>query len=1070
MLRTISLLCLFFLLGCAFAQSQELNVAFTGSLSGYYRTPLCVGSTPCPSGDMTPVANLKRDVLSVPYLGATRRVREVPTLLLGMGNNFGPEFGSSIEVKSLGQRKGTLGFPVGYYKGLTEMARLDHEQLLIADEANDDNVARVLMDLGYSALTPGPDDFIYGGVWLKRLGDLLKTAPPDVNKKGTQLIAANLIATFPSRKAKPVSPCPLLFSDIQDKQGKPRPTWEVASCDPNAAPVDYSGGFRLVDLSTSKGAAGQALLVGVVDQKMLTHIAKKHTTSIWPVLDVRQNNAHVWEDVIYEDSIDIATIEPVTAVFGAIAAARRSKDWHDVREIIVMAQMPHTDAEVLAARVQAKLNGCSQDINHCKDLFGLSISLVISQAEASFATPEGVQIFGEGGNVHPVYTPNPGYQRGADDPLVDPLNVVRIKRFRDGVANFELRAPRQPLHLDGTPMSQLLGALVNPYLQHSVRCGSATLDCQDQVKGFLLDAIRRRGNADVGALQGRDFFLGILPKEYDETKNCMDQLCKLTTMLDTALWRGDYFRGVLVSGKELRSYKKQSDGLRDQRSSLSLVETQGEWLDLSGLREPNEPKTLLKEMNPCVDEGDKTSPTLCTDRGPIRDDDSYWVATSDGVFDGSALFQPASLSSSGTKALSEEEGTYLTTELATYLSGAKTWGGPAVADGNPEIVSHSIGGPARRTYELDIAKIAVGFLTNGSSHGDDVADSFSGVQDARAAQLFTHQEDFEGKVRALYRPTLNFALGTDVNGALNTTRTGGTAAHSKQVTWGANTLSAGGLIQYDLFPRWTKLQKAGLLTLSRFAVVGSVEYTRNIQAAMFYAKVEDAADATKTDPVQVAIEPSHGWNIKAGLRLEAGHEAWWQLSPETYMEFGYQASTTGHLFSTIYVDDPGKQNPPACAADVSKTLATCLKTVVGTAKSILTPDYTDGLRTQGLYWDIHWKKTITNLLSITADSLGSAALAPGAKTLSTETYYAIPLTVAFNLTVHSNFTLSPSYNAFYYETQSVDGSPRYSTYVRGFTVLMKYYFSKDTRVPFRRQFAYDGPKSADETGTAAKLK
>ena len=153
----------------ALAQQQaSLSIEYTGALFGYYRM----------EGD---------ELVTQPRLSAVKAFLESPehsaqrNLVLGMGDNFGPEFGASLQLPDIkGCEQPALGPgqpiedvvygrdqpPVILYKGNTRVAR----------EAKSDNVARFLMAAGYRAVVPGREDFLYSSEWLRSIAANLRSA------------------------------------------------------------------------------------------------------------------------------------------------------------------------------------------------------------------------------------------------------------------------------------------------------------------------------------------------------------------------------------------------------------------------------------------------------------------------------------------------------------------------------------------------------------------------------------------------------------------------------------------------------------------------------------------------------------------------------------------------------------------------------------------------------------------------------------------------------------------------------------------------------------------------------
>ncbi|HWG19339.1 MAG TPA: hypothetical protein VG225_02345 [Terracidiphilus sp.] len=188
---------------------SNLTVIYTGGLYGYYR-------------DDAPTFNIDTELVGHfirKYGGETK------PLLLGMGDNFGPEFGASIQDKDL-KAPGSAdfksncaldysdeGFPQALYK----------DDLRVAKSAACDNVAHFLLRAGYRALVPGREDFMYGSGWLRTMAlnlgivSQLTNATDDGSERPANsdhqlyMLAANVRLHLKS-PGKSINSCPLLFA------------------------------------------------------------------------------------------------------------------------------------------------------------------------------------------------------------------------------------------------------------------------------------------------------------------------------------------------------------------------------------------------------------------------------------------------------------------------------------------------------------------------------------------------------------------------------------------------------------------------------------------------------------------------------------------------------------------------------------------------------------------------------------------------------------------------------------------------------------------------------------------
>jgi hypothetical protein len=123
-----------------------LSIEYTGGLFGYYR--------------MEPYADalLGGTEETLPPVAAfLKKRKEDDRLLVGMGNNFGPEFGAALQLE--GKDECFLRVPVikeePYERRLPPVV-LYKDDTRFAKMAHCDNVAAFLMDAGYRAVVPQP--------------------------------------------------------------------------------------------------------------------------------------------------------------------------------------------------------------------------------------------------------------------------------------------------------------------------------------------------------------------------------------------------------------------------------------------------------------------------------------------------------------------------------------------------------------------------------------------------------------------------------------------------------------------------------------------------------------------------------------------------------------------------------------------------------------------------------------------------------------------------------------------------------------------------------------------------
>jgi hypothetical protein len=190
----------------------DFQVDYTGALFGYYRIEAKEVLQPGQKAFLAPVDEFLK-----------RRDGLPPQLLVGMGDNFGPEFGSSVQLQPLKEELRPEESDPCYLK-LTKQSQemLDKEpakaypQILYKDEnrvlgdeqIGCDSVANFLMRAGYRAVVPGREDFLYSATWLRGIALGLRWASNPKNGASINngdhkllMLAANLRVTGSGAKS-----------------------------------------------------------------------------------------------------------------------------------------------------------------------------------------------------------------------------------------------------------------------------------------------------------------------------------------------------------------------------------------------------------------------------------------------------------------------------------------------------------------------------------------------------------------------------------------------------------------------------------------------------------------------------------------------------------------------------------------------------------------------------------------------------------------------------------------------------------------------------------------------------
>jgi hypothetical protein len=414
------------------AQKQDnVTVVYTSALFGYYRME------PGETKPLTPVQTL---------LTALRRETKEPrTLLLGMGDNFGPEMGASVQLENKDSpdckmplpsatnqsapgaeptypspTQGDVPIPIVLYK---DGAR-------VAKTAVCDNVARFLLNAGYRAIVPGREDFLYSSTWLAYIAHDLH---PDGTTPDLAMLAANLELKYKGfdppkdrsvmfKKQDYEKWNPLLFAQCQGSRKDAR-----LDCPIDVAKIEQKDvGYTIVDLNNASNAAQQpgdpvnpngatpepikVLVVGVVGKetmgaispanKRMCFLASDSTgTDLRSIACNRKDLKGIRTDKDALMEFEVETSDPLKATLEALRTAER--DNKDIKYRVLMAQMPRTEAEELVAKLRSTKETMSR------------FDLVISEGQLQQSSPSvdlTYQRSGDEWDMTPVVTPYRAYR------------------------------------------------------------------------------------------------------------------------------------------------------------------------------------------------------------------------------------------------------------------------------------------------------------------------------------------------------------------------------------------------------------------------------------------------------------------------------------------------------------------------------------------------------------------------------------------------------------------------------------------------------------------------------------
>jgi hypothetical protein len=630
-----------------------------------------------------------------------------------MGDNFGPEFRASIQPEdSYGRmecrvRPDPGEYPKAIYKNDTRFPTIEN--------IGCDNVAKFLIAAKYTAIVPGREDFMYSAPWLRHMALGLQ-----YQKSGSRplMLAANLRVKWIYQGAQPdkgnkkiLESCPLFFAHA-DKIFS-----TDASCSPsvNAAPntpdtiqtaehiLDASqAGTKDQDL-TAKSESGLGLeklrkeLEGVgytiVDQNLfrtlIIGVVGSETMSA-----VSPGNLHVCSEVVAIDtdlqgkqtkSCDpdnmhfkagehrlygtVTVLDPLPTVFNIMRALSIANPGKPFDRVIVMAQMPRTEAEEMAAELRKQLLRSKVEIGPI---------VVLSEAQQDHVSPD-LDAEYDSRNLIPVLTPHPAYNTYEQD-LYGPISNASLtiapqgapgepketahlsnRPYMDRLENDARKSDWLPSTTDGLLLKQLASltkdAANNPaaelFASSSSLC-DAEIDqhadkkdvretCRHALSQFLLRRIQQKSRADAVFLEHRDIFFDPLPEGYDGYTICDGLVgshlehCTLGVALDRVLWKGDFEQRVMVAGKDIVALLKTSQQLSNNESSLAAKDVSGQWLTMFGIVKPglkwadSHEKEFSVPADPDCTVASPAESAFCINGTPIVNDAAYWITTSDTV-------------------------------------------------------------------------------------------------------------------------------------------------------------------------------------------------------------------------------------------------------------------------------------------------------------------------------------------------------------------------------------------------------------------------------------------------------
>ena len=778
-------------------------------------------------------------------------------------------------------------------------------------------------------------------------------------------------------------------------------------------------------------------------------------------------------------------------------------------KIVVMAQMPHTEAEVLSQRVSTLL-GLDAVEGH-----QYHVDVVISEAESGYGTPHvdlSYAATARGNYSAPVVGPIPSYNPQTGD---YPGRVSRLTLTSPSDQSFSLTndpdsifAPDPVKGANPTTielLSRLMAQLQNAPAPQPIVGSDQPRKAEFQLLNDLEKAAHP--NADVVLLQSRDVELDAMGPGYTDYSVCANEtehpeLCKLRVALDRIFWKGDFLEYVAVTGKSLKSMLAESEAEMAQQAQLADTGLSQEWLisygivqstltNITEVNQNNEPLWIPVDPS-CLGDSPNQS-TYCVGGTPISDDAYYWLVTSDQLAQDKAVYGTLESLPSKNHQRTDQ---YITAPLSHYLLASLHLPGPGAnptsstttqvaalvpPSGSSEkvITNQNEVFQQMPLWQIEFGKVIASFNSRAPVGGNAyVGANFLGVSDPRATVPTSQELDLElaNRITGTFFHPGNSAkiltpisVGEQTNFGYDRALIGNTSGKPINGSYALNNLTEAAFLQIRLNAK----SKAGAVprvwsTPRSLLVLTPLQYQVNIDTPYLFFPFSTGQGSGE---LTVTLPRVSSWNERIGFREEFGSN-----KPKSfflngnYFETGIEFSTQKGNLSSITLQDGSTGTPKTCAVTAIATLQSCFsgaKFIINSTTTVVGSPAVETLYTPGYYWTLHFQnhlfgKNPATQISLVTDSSGDYFFGrPDSAELPTQTKYAIPLSLALTIPARGNLTFAPTYSGFYYKAQQSDKN----LVVNSFSIAARWYFARDARVPLRRQLPLQGPASADQTHT-----
>ena len=761
----------------------------------------------------------------------------------------------------------------------------------------------------------------------------------------------------------------------------------------------HEAGYIIASNPQPAPATSRTLIVGLVGQDTLNAVSLTNL-KLGGQPTTRPGNGLAPDPQLPPDPADAAqgqvqALEPLPTLVAVLRAATQMRDddsQYSFDRIVIMAQMPRSEAEELGSQLRSLLErrrrATDPDVSIpdlCK-----TPAIILSEAQSEEHSPN-ITLNYSACDAVPVLTPYPPYVGARSGALRTPWSEATLAPAESTtpaktLSNIPPESPKDQMAVGAyTNLYLLLRAMFTLHIARPSSCDDAVNDPNDITKSFesscqtdltaeLLAGLRHREatilGGDVVLLEQRDIFYGEMPDGYQDysacpqdprTRDFLDRTCPLRVALDRVFWKGDYQQRLIVAGSDLTQMLGTSQKQGQLDSTLSFTDASGQSLATFGIAQPesfnlSDPGSFggqfpIPQDGSCGKATDSTADvaSFCVNGQPIQSDASYWVVTSDHLAQDSVLYKSLAAHKSDDYQEKSKDPAFLTASIAENLMHSSR---PPAPNAGPNAEEAEWAHQQRYLIHLDISKLVAGFTAREPQGGNMNAQNFQGSTDARASTPSQQELDLESLTRwSLDLPLrpgakiakaqqLTASVGIQEDAEYDRTATGNLTDKPTTVVQALNNFTVGPFAQMRL-PQWRGPHGNSWLNSGRalprtLLVISPFQYSRQLTGTfLFFPFTQSPPPPAIAGEYTFQAPFVSSFFQKAGIRHEDSPKDWLHLSQGSYIEVGFEFGVQHDVLSSLSLATPDAPlaTPLTCNALNSVTIAACFSGYANTKSS-----------------------------------------------------------------------------------------------------------------------------------------